>query len=353
MAETRVATSEAGAVPATDTMSGLSESEASARLASEGGNAVPDSSGHSWWDIVRRNLFTFINITLLVVGVVLVAMGLYRDALLASGLAVVNGLVGVFQETRAKRRLDQIALLSRSQATVVRDGVERLLNPDQIVRGDVVRLRAGDQVFADGTFVGDSAIEMDESLLTGESDPVSKHSGDPVSSGSFCISGSGWYLAERVGAANTVAKMTAGARAYRVPLTPLQIQVNLIVRLLLVVAAFFLVTVLLGSLIWGYPAEETVLAAAVVLGIVPSGLFLMIVVTYSMGAVRLANQDALVHKCRGVPLQCRHLLHGQDRHPHREQDAPRRGAADRFEGRRRASDAGELCPQHVGGNQDQ
>jgi cation-transporting ATPase E len=120
---TRVATSDVRVVPATATMSGLSEAEARARLASEGGNAVPDSSGRSWWEIVRRNLFTFINITLLVVGIVLVAMGLYRDALLASGLAVVNGLVGVFQETRAKRRLDQIALLNRSQATVVRDGL--------------------------------------------------------------------------------------------------------------------------------------------------------------------------------------------------------------------------------------
>jgi cation-transporting P-type ATPase E len=300
MAETAVATSDAEAAPATAALSGLSESEARARLAKEGGNAVPDSSGRSWADIVRRNLFTFINITLLVVGIVLVAMGLYRDALLASGLAVVNGLVGVIQESRAKRRLDQIALLNRSQATVVRDGVERPLNPDQIVRGDLVRISAGDQVFADGTVVGESPLEMDESLLTGESDPVSKHPGDPVSSGSFCISGSGWYQAEHVGAASTVAKMTAGARAYRVPLTPLQVQVNLIVRLLLVVAAFFLVSVLLGSLIWGYPVEETVLAAAVVLGIVPSGLFLMIVVTYSMGAVRLANQDALVQGTNAV-----------------------------------------------------
>jgi cation-transporting P-type ATPase E len=300
MAETGVVASEAEALPATAPMSGLSEAEASARLTSEGGNAVPDSSGRSWWDIVRRNLFTFINITLLVVGVILVSMGLYRDALLASGLAVVNGLVGVFQETRAKRRLDQIALLSRSQATVVRDCVERALDPDQIVRGDILRLRAGDQVFADGTVAGDGALAMDESLLTGESDPVPKHPGDPVSSGSFCISGSGWYQADRVGVANTVAKMTAGARAYRVPLTPLQIQVNLIVRLLLVVAAFFLVTVLLGSLIWGYPVEDTVLAAAVVLGIVPSGLFLMIIVTYSMGAVRLANQDALVQGTNAV-----------------------------------------------------
>src|SRR5829696_6132172 len=300
MADTTVATNGAAIAHALATPVGLTESEARARLTGEGGNAVPDASGRSWWDIVRRNLFTFINITLLGVGIVLVAMGLYRDALLASGLAVVNGLVGVFQETRAKRRLDQIALLNRSQATVVRDGLERPLEPDQIVRGDVMHIRAGDQVFADGTVVGDSALEMDESLLTGESDPVSKHPGDPVSSGSFCISGSGWYQAERVGAANTVAKMTAGARAYRVPLTPLQTQVNVIVRLLLVVAAFFLVTVVLGSLIWGYPVEETVLAAAVVLCIVPSGLFLMIVVTYSMGAVRLANQDALVQGTNAV-----------------------------------------------------
>ena len=280
--------------------SGLSEDEANARLASEGGNSVPEASGRSWWDIVRRNLFTFINITLLVVGIVLIVMGRPRDALLASGLAVVNGLVGVVQEARAKRRLDQIALLNRTQATVVRDGKERLLNPEQIVRGDVLRIGAGDQVFADGTVLGDSAMEMDESLLTGESDPVAKRRGDSVSSGSYCVSGSGWYQADRVGAANTAAAMTAGARAYRVPLTPLQEQVNLVVRLLLVLATFFLITILLGSLIWGYPAEDTILAAAVVLGIVPSGLFLMIVVTYSMGAVRLANRDALVQGTNAV-----------------------------------------------------
>jgi cation-transporting ATPase E len=299
MSRTLAARDETDSAPATPP-AGLSEAEAEQRLASEGGNAVPDAGGRTWWDIVRRNLFTFINITLIVVGIILVVMGRPRDALLASGLAVINGLVGVFQEARAKRRLDQIALLNRTQATVVRDGQERTLDPEKIVRGDVLRLGAGDQVFADGTVLAGSAMEMDESLLTGESDPVPKSPGDTVSSGSYCVSGSGWYQADRVGAANTAAVMTAGARAYRVPLTPLQNQVNLIVRLLLVVAAFFLVTILLGSVIWGYPIEDTVLAAAVVLGIVPSGLFLMIVVTYSMGAVRLANRDALVQGTNAI-----------------------------------------------------
>jgi cation-transporting ATPase E len=300
MAPVATATSASAPAPDKEAPTGLSEAEARQRLASEGGNVVPDASGRSWWDIVRRNLFTFINITLIIVGIILILMGRPRDALLASGLAVINGIVGVIQEARAKRRLDQIALLNRTMATVVRDGQERQIDPTQIVRSDVLRIGAGDQVFADGTVTGDSALEMDESLLTGESDPVQKRRGDEVSSGSYCLTGSGWYQAERVGAENTAAKMTAGARAYRVPLTPLQQQVNLIVRLLLVLAAFFLVTILLGSIIWDYPIEDTILAAAVVLGIVPSGLFLMIVVTYSMGAVRLASRDALVQGTNAV-----------------------------------------------------
>ena len=284
----------------TEIPTGLTASEAATRLKSEGGNVIPSTGGRSLWDIIRRNLFTFINITLILIGVVLIVMGKPRDALLASGLAVVNGLVGVFQEARAKRRLDQIALLNRTQASVVRDGALIQTDPSQIVRGDVLRIQPGDQVFADGTMLANSSTQMDESLLTGEADPVPKTTGDTVSSGSFCLTGSGWYRADEVGAESTAAQLTASARAYRVPLTPLQVQVNLIVRLLLVLASFFLVTILLGSLIWDYPVEDTILAAAVVLGIVPSGLFLMIVVTYSMGAVRLANQDALVQGTNAV-----------------------------------------------------
>lgn len=279
---------------------GLSAAEAAQRLSKDGGNVIPNAGGHTWWDIVRRNLFTFINVTLIIIGLVLIAMGRPRDALLASGLAVINGLVGVAQEVRAKRRLDQIALLNRTMACVVRDGEESTLDPTQIVRDDVLRIKQGDQVFADGVVLPGSAMEMDESLLTGESDPAQKQPGDRVASGSFCVAGSGWYQADRIGGESTAAKMTAGARAYRVALTPLQEQVNLIVRFLLVLASFFLVMILLGSIIWEYPVEDTILAAAVVLGIVPSGLFLMIVVTYSMGAVRLATRDALVQGINAV-----------------------------------------------------
>jgi cation-transporting ATPase E len=291
----------AGAAPdlLTTTPTGLTEAEASARRAQGLGNTGGPRTGRSYADIVRDNLFTFINVSLFAVGAVLISMGLVRDAIMASGLAVANGLIGVVQEVIAKRRLDKIALVNRTNATVVRDGEHRSIPPEQIVAGDLLAVAAGDQVFVDGRLI-EGALQADESLLTGESDPMPRQAGDPVAAGSFCVSGSGLYFAEKVGAESLAARIAAGAKAYRTALTPLQRGVNRVVRLLLAVAGFFLVSIIISSLLHDYPFRDTVLAAAVVLGIVPSGLFLMIVVTYSMAIVRLARQDALVQQVNAV-----------------------------------------------------
>ncbi len=120
------------------------------------------------------------------------------------------------------------------------------------------------------------SLTVDESLLTGESDLIPKVAGDPVYSGSFCVSGSGAYVAEKVGADSLAGTITAGARTYNLVLTPLQHTTNVIIRLLLVVAGLYLAMVLIGAAIWDYPAQDTVIASAVVVGIVPTGLFLMI-----------------------------------------------------------------------------
>ena len=285
--------------PSLPAHAGLTEAEARERHARGLANTAGPRTGRSYREIVRDNLFTFINVTLLAVGGVLVSMGLVRDAILASGLAVVNGLIGVVQEVIAKRRLDKIALLNRAKATVVRDGGRRQVGPEEIVQGDLLAVGPGDQIFVDGRVV-EGALQVDESLLTGEADAVPKEVGDEVSSGSFCVSGGGLYEAERVGSASTAAVIAAGAKAHKMSLTPLQREVNQVVRMLLVVAGFFLAMLLIGSVLHGYPVRETVLAAAVVLGIVPSGLFLMIVVTYSMAIVRLARQDALIQQVNAV-----------------------------------------------------
>ncbi len=112
-------------------------------------------------------------------------------------------LVSVVQELRAKRTLDRIALLTRPQAVAIREGQERLIDPGDIVVGDLLVVRPGDQIVVDGSVVDSGRLEVDESLLTGEADPVSKRAGDWLNSGSFCLSGDAYYRAEKVGVDGT------------------------------------------------------------------------------------------------------------------------------------------------------
>ncbi len=281
-------------------LTGLSEADVQERRRRGESHFEPTRSSRTYLEIVRDNLLTFINVTLVTIGAVLIAMGQVNDAIMASGLAVLNATSGVIQELIAKRRLDRIALLTRARATVVRESTERNIDPNEIVIGDLLKFGPGDQFVVDGHVIAESQVEVDESLLTGESNAIEKDPGDLLQSGTYCLSGSGYYIAERVGVESTAARIATGARAYRRKLTPLQRSVNLIVRLLLGMAAFFLGLVILGGLLHDYPFQDTVLAAAVVLGIVPSGLFLMITITYSMAAIRLADRNALIQQTNAI-----------------------------------------------------
>src|SRR5690348_2639393 len=154
-------------------LSGLTESEARARRARGLGNDTPLPTSRSYADILRENLLTFVNVVLLGLGLALVLLGRPSDALVSVGVISVNLLVGVVQEVRAKRALDRIALLTRPHASVLRDGAERSLDPSEVVAGDTLILRPGDQVVVDGPLL-EGRLDADESLLTGESSPVPK-----------------------------------------------------------------------------------------------------------------------------------------------------------------------------------
>lgn len=280
---------------------GLKADEVDARRKAGQGNNVQPQTGSTYGEIVRRNLLTFINVTLVGIGVVLISLGQARDALLTSSLAVVTAVIGIVQEIRAKRRLDQIALLNRVKTTVVRDGQETLVDPEALVVGDIVLLQSGSQVPLDGIVRSSNGLSLDESLLTGEADTVGKKPGDQLFSGSFCVSGQGYLEVEKVGTASLASSITAGARARKATLTPLQMEVNSIVRILIVVAAALLVLMMIQAVVfWHASFSDSVTAAAVILGIVPPGLFLMITVTYSMAAVRLASQNALVQQTNAI-----------------------------------------------------
>ena len=283
-----------------DLSHGLSETEVAARRALGHGNSAELRTGRTYAQILRDNVFTFINFVLFGLGVALVLLGRWSDALVSVGVVSVNLLVGVIQEVRAKRMLDRIALLTRPTASVIRDGVERTLSPSELVRGDVVRLRSGDQVVVDGVVIGAGRMDMDESLLTGESDLVPKGIGDLVYSGSFCVNGTALYQATRIGSESVANQLTAGARAFRRVYTPLQQEINRAVQMILVVAVLMELLLVLAALVQQMPLVQSVQISVVIAGLVPNGLFLAIGVAYAMGAVRIASRGALVQQANAI-----------------------------------------------------
>ncbi len=281
---------------------GLSEREVVARRAQGQGNDVKLHTSRSYVDILRQNAFTFINTVLFAIGLVLILMGRTGDAVVTAGLVLLNVIVGVWQEGRAKRTLDQIALLTRPKATVIREGRERTLDPAEIVLGDVLVIRPGDQIVVDGKVIGPDGAraDVDESLLTGESDLVPKRMNDTVLSGSFCVTGSLMVETTQVGAASFAQQVTAGARAFRQIKTPLQRDIDFVIRLMVLLATLLGVLLAISYTLQHAPVVEMVQIAAVVVALVPQGLFFMTTVTYAMGAVRMVGKGALVQQANAI-----------------------------------------------------
>src|SRR5829696_6058912 len=190
-----------GADLITEHTSGLSADEVMARKARGEVNAPPPPPGRTYHQIIVGNVFSFINNVFYALCLLLVLLGRPFDAILPMAVVLANVAVSVFQEVRAKRKLDEIALLTRPTAKVIRDGREQDVDPAEIVRGDSLMVGPGDQIVVDGA-VGGGTMEVDESQLTGESDLVRKRDGDQVFSGSFCVTGSAHYEAQRIGAAS-------------------------------------------------------------------------------------------------------------------------------------------------------
>ncbi|MEK7248356.1 MAG: haloacid dehalogenase, partial [Chloroflexota bacterium] len=201
---------------------GLTEAEAAERRARGEHNAAAIAPSRSYKRIFVQNAFTPINLTLFGICIGLAVLGLIGDSAMTGSLVLANVVVGVSQEVRAKRKLDKISLLTRPTATIIREGRERTVDPEEIVVDDVLVIQSGDQVLVDGTLLTSDGLTVDESLLTGESDLVPKHVGDTVQSGTFCMSGGGTYRAEKVGANNLAQQLTAQARKFRNAQTPLQ-----------------------------------------------------------------------------------------------------------------------------------
>ncbi|MGY2084920.1 HAD-IC family P-type ATPase [Blastococcus sp. SYSU DS0539] len=291
---------ESGSALGDGPVTGLSQREAEARRRGGERNVAVSASSRSYARILRTNVFSFFNIILFVIGAALLALGRYSDAFTSVGLGLVNAAISAVQEIRAKRKLDRLQLLDRSRVTVVRDGRDVEVVPEDIVRGDVVHVRPGDQLVVDGPLLDGGRVDVDESLLTGEAEPLSKKPGDDLLSGSFCVGGEGHQLARDVGAASYASRLTADARQVTTDKTPLQNRIEFVVRLVMLLVALMSATILFQAALEGLPLVRVVQTTAVLSGLVPYGLFFLVTVAYTVGAARSSGRGALVQQVNAV-----------------------------------------------------
>jgi len=273
---------------------GLSNATAAKRLRELG--SPPETSSRSTSSIVAGNVFTLFNAIIGAFFVLDLGLGLYADSLFGL-IAVINSYIGIRQELKAKRTLDELAVLVAPHAKVVRDGAVVSLLAEEIVPGDVIAVEPGDQLVADGEVIRTRGMTIDESLLTGESDGVRKGLGERALSGSFCISGSGYYVADAVREESYAGRLAGEARAFRHPPSPLQGEVNQVIVACLYVMAPLAVLLILTLKLRSTGIEEAAqTATAGLVTLVPEGLVLLMSVTFAVAAVRLANKKTLVQQ---------------------------------------------------------
>jgi len=284
---------------ATSSPAGLSAAEAARRLEARGPLPKPPTS-RSYRSIVVANTFTIFNAILVAFGAMTLLFGDAKDALFL-GIVVANTAIGIFQEVRAKRALDRLAAQVAPTADVVRDGAVATVPMDDVVVGDLVRTAPGDQVVADGTFAEAVGLTVDESNLTGESEPVTKRPGDPVLSGSYVVEGTGAYEATAVGPDSHAAKLALTARTFRHPRSPLEQAMDRL--LILLVGAMVPLAVVLGASLalrhaTGSNAVQTMTAAIV--NMVPEGLILLVSLTAAVSAAKIARRGVLAQQLNAI-----------------------------------------------------
>ena len=280
---------------------GLTSAEVAERVRDGRTNDLPARSGRTTGEIVRANVFTRINAILGILLAIVLTTGKLINA--AFGLLIIaNSAIGIIQELRAKRTLDNLAVIGEARPTVRRDGVSRQVTRTDIVADDLIELGPGDQLIVDGEVLEAASLEVDESLLTGEADPVVKEPGDQVLSGSFVVAGSGAYRATKVGREAYAARLVEEAAKFTLVGSELRDGIN---RILLVVS-WLLVPVGLLT-IWtqlfglGQPWRDGVTGmVAALVPMVPEGLVLMTSIAFAVGVIRLGQRQCLVQELPAI-----------------------------------------------------
>ncbi|MGV4929656.1 cation-translocating P-type ATPase [Streptomyces sp. BHT-5-2] len=280
---------------------GLTTAEVAERVARGEVNDVPVRSSRSTADIVRGNVFTRFNAIIGVLFVIILIVGPLQDGLFGF-VIIANTGIGILQELRAKKTLDGLALIGEARPTVRRDGAAVEIPTSEVVLDDVIELGPGGKVIVDGEVLESDGLEIDESLLTGEADPVVKKPGDPVMSGSFVVAGGGAFTATKVGRAAYAAQLAEEASRFTLVHSELRTGISRILKYV----TWMMIPTALGLILshlltLGLPADAAVRRmVAGIVPMIPEGLVLLTSVAFAIGVVRLGRRQCLVQELPAI-----------------------------------------------------
>ncbi len=285
---------------------GLSRSQVEERMETGLSNVAVDSSSRTAGEIIRGNLFTYFNLIFAVLTVLLCVVGSFRN-LTFLPVIIVNTLIGIVQEIRAKKVLEKMNMLGSPKAAVVRDGKVWTVEAEQLVQDDVVIFKGGNQICADAVVLA-GEVKVNESLLTGESDEIVKKQGDQLISGSFVVSGQCHAMLTAVGSASYISRLTLQAKEMK---TGEQSEMMRSLNKLLKVVGIALIPIAVVLFVQSYMFNgETITGSitsmvAAVIGMIPEGLYLLTSVALAVSSIRLASKGVLLHDMKSIETLAR------------------------------------------------
>ncbi|MFE4965217.1 HAD-IC family P-type ATPase [Streptomyces sp. NPDC056660] len=288
-------------LPAPARPSGLTAAEVAERIARGQVNDIPVRSSRSFGEIVRANVFTRFNAIIGVLWVIMLVVAPIQDSLFGFVILANTG-IGIVQEWRAKKTLDSLAVIGESRPTVRRDGAAVTVATSEIVLDDLIEIGPGDKIVVDGVCAETDGLEIDESLLTGEADPVVKHRGDQVMSGSFVVAGGGAFAATRVGREAYAAQLAEEASRFTLVHSELRSGISTILKYV----TWMMVPAAIGLVATQLVVKNNGLKDAVartvggIVPMVPEGLVLLTSVAFAIGVIRLGRQQCLVQELPAI-----------------------------------------------------
>jgi len=288
----------------TDHNIGLTSDQVNERITKGQTNETQNQSVKTYKKIFFENIVTFFNMLCLAIAISLICVGAWNQCLFMV-IIIVNTSIGIIQEIKAKKTIEKLSLLTAPAVKVIRDGIEQTITTDEVVIDDILILSNGKQIVADGTVV-EGSIEVNESMLTGESLPIKKKVGDTIFAGSFVVGGNCKARVEKVGKNNYIQQLAAKAKQYKKPKSELFTSLKYIIKII----GIIIIPIAILTYINTYSTTNSIVdtitqTAGSIIGMIPSGMFLLCSVALTVSVIKLARRKALVQDLYCVEMLAR------------------------------------------------